>query len=244
MSSKLKKRPLKPRPRGRRGLDKAEILASAVELLAEQGEIGFSVRKLGAKVGVDPMTVLHHFHSKEDLLRAIADRSLATVQFPLPTDDWQDDLRKVATAYRDLAHRYPRLFHLHFRFHATGPADHISSEIVYRAVRKTGLPDSVAAGFGVSFYALVLGLGLAESEGLLRPLRPSEEQELEALDPLACPATRALIPAFKSLDSTRAFEYAVEAFIDGIEKRCVADGGRTARRARNKTTNGTAAARR
>jgi len=80
-------------------------------MLSRVGELGFSVRKLGVSIGVDPMTVLHHFGSREELLRQIADRALATVELPLPSDDWRVDLRNVAVAYRNLAHRHPRVFH-------------------------------------------------------------------------------------------------------------------------------------
>ena len=211
----------KPRPRGRRGLDRNVILDAAFDMLSREGEAGFSVRKLGLRIGVDPMTVLHHFRSRDELLRHIADRALATVELPLPTDDWKADLRAVARAYRNLAHRHPRLFHLHFRFHATGPADHASSEVVYRALRRTGLPDAEAAGLGLAFYAFILGFALAEAEGLLRPISDEDEAELGALDPLGYPATRALIPAFGSLDPDAAFEASVDAFIDGVAWRSV-----------------------
>jgi AcrR family transcriptional regulator len=193
-------------------------------MLSRDGEVGFSVRKLGVHIGVDPMTVLHHFGSKEELLRRIADRALATVQLPLPSDDWRADLRNVAVAYRDLAHRHPRVFHLHFRFHATGPADHASSEVVYRALRSAGLSDAKAAGLGLAFYAFILGYALAEAEGLLRPINAKDEAELRSLDPLACPATLALIPAFKALDRDAAFDASVQAFIDGVSWRCEAPG--------------------
>ena len=46
------------------------------------------------------------------------------------------------------------------------------------------------------------------------------EAELRALDPLAYPATRALIPAFKALDRDAAFHASVDAFIDGVSSRC------------------------
>jgi AcrR family transcriptional regulator len=195
-------------------------------MLSRDGEASFSVRKLGLRIGVDPMTVLHHFGSKGELLRRIADRALATVELPLPSVDWRADLRKVARAYRDLAHRHPRVFHLHFRFHATGPADHASSEVVYRALRNAGLIDADAAGLGLAFYAFILGYALAEAEGLLRPISDEDEAELQALDPLACPATLALIPAFKSLDRDAAFDASVEAFIEGVSCRCKAPAPR------------------
>ena len=212
-------RSAKKRPRGRRGIDRNEILEAAFELLSKEGEEGFSIRKVGGAMGVDPMTVLHHFHSKEALLRQIADKALASVDLPLPSGDWRKDLLAVAKAYRDLAHRHPKIFHLHFRFNATGPLDHASSEVVYRAMRSTGLPDAVAASLGLSFYAFVLGFALAETEGLLAPLSAAEEAELAALDPLGYPATRAFIPAFKKLDAQAAFTHAFNAFIAGIAAR-------------------------
>jgi AcrR family transcriptional regulator len=215
-------RKAKSRPRGRRGLDKNAILDAAFDMLSRDGEAGFSVRKLGSRIGIDPMTVLHHFGSKDELLRRIADRALATVELPVPTSDWRADLRNVACAYRDLARRHPRLFHLHFRFHATGPADHASSEAVYRALRSAGLPDADAAGLGLAFYAFILGYALAEAEGLLRPISDDDEAELRSLDPLACPATLALIPAFRALDRNAAFDASVDAFIDGVSCRCEA----------------------
>jgi AcrR family transcriptional regulator len=195
-------------------------------MLSQEGEVGFSVRKLGPRIGVDPMTILHHFGSKQELLRRIADKALASIALPAATDDWRANLRIVAKAYRDLARRHPRLFHLHFRFHATGPADHASSEVVYNALRRTGLPDDEVAGLGLAFYAFILGYALAEAEGLLRPIGEEDEAELGALDPIQYPATRALIPAFKSLDPDTAFDLSVDAFISGVTLRAENDASR------------------
>jgi hypothetical protein len=82
------------------------------------------------------------------------------------------------------------------------------------------LPDAEAAGLGLAFYAFVLGYALAEAEGLLQPISDEDEAELKGLDPLACPATLALIPAFKALDPDAAFDASVAAFIDGVACRC------------------------
>jgi len=204
------------RPKVRRRFDKQAILDAAFELFAEEGESGFSIRKLAASVGIDPMTVLHHFRSKDELLRAIADHAVRGVEIPLATASWQNDLKAVANTFRSLAHQYPRIFHLHFRYHATGPADHVASEIVYCAMRRAGLPDDRAAGLGLAFYAFVLGFALAEAEGLLRPINDADEAELGALDAGAYKATRALIPALKALDPDLAFSASMDAFIAGV----------------------------
>ncbi|MFA7307070.1 MAG: TetR/AcrR family transcriptional regulator C-terminal domain-containing protein [Hyphomicrobium sp.] len=204
------------RPKVRRRFDKQAILEAAFELFAEEGESGFSIRKLAASVGIDPMTVLHHFRSKDELLRALADHAVCGVEIPLATASWQNDLKAVANTFRSLAHRYPRVFHLHFRYHATGPADHVASEIVYCAMRRAGLSDDRAAGLGLAFYAFVLGFALAEAEGLLRPINEADEAELDALDAGAYKATRALIPALKALDPDLAFSASMDAFIAGV----------------------------
>ena len=204
------------KPRTRRKIDKQIILEAAFELFAVEGENGFSIRKLAGSIGVDPMTILHHVRSKEELLRAIADHAVESIQMPVATSSWQDDLKAVAEAYRSLAHRHPRVFHLHFRYHATGPADHVSSEIVYCAMRRAGLSDNDAAGLALAFYAFILGFALAEAEGLIRPIGPNDEAELNALDAETYKSTRALVPALKTLDPNAAFDASMDAFISGV----------------------------
>src|SRR4029078_2806943 len=86
----------KSRPRGRRGLDRDAILDTPFDMMSRVGEVDFSLRKLGSNIGVDPMTVLHHFGSKDELLRRIADRALAPGELPLPSPDRRAGLRKGA----------------------------------------------------------------------------------------------------------------------------------------------------
>ena len=143
-------------------------------MLSREGEGGFSVRKLGVAIGVDPMTVLH----REELLRQVADRALNSVELPLPTGDWKGDMRAVADAYREACRPAPPApLHLHFRFHATGARRPQVDEVVYRALRLAGLPDEEAAGLGLAFYAFILGHALAEAEGLLRPISGEDEAD-------------------------------------------------------------------
>ncbi|MGQ0457702.1 MAG: TetR/AcrR family transcriptional regulator [Hyphomicrobium sp.] len=219
---------MKAKAKTRGAISKSDILEAAFALFEAEGDEGFSVRKVAAQVGVDPMTVLHHFGSKRELLRAIADRAVHTVVIPPATDDWRHDLRSMGNAYRELALRNPRVFRLHFLFHATGPADHRAGEIVYRALLRAGRTDQEAAGLGLAFYAFVLGFALAEAEGLLHPIDDADEKELLGLCPEAFPASRALVPCFKTLNPNDTFDSALEICLDGLATSPRRDGaGRT-----------------
>ena len=187
-------------------------------MIAEGGEADFSLRKLASRVGVDPMTILYHVKSKQELLRSVADMALATVELPAPADDWRDDLRRVAQAYLDLAGRYPRVFPLYFRFYATGPADYRLGEAVYAALVRAGLSDAAAARLGLAFYTFVLGFALSVISGLLGPTSNEEITELQALAAEKFPITRRLIPAFVAFDTGLAFSEAIDAVLEGIAR--------------------------
>ena len=220
--------------KGRGSISKSDILDAAFALFEAEGHENFSVRKVAAGVNVDPMTVLHHFGSKRELLRAIADRAVSTIVIAPATDDWRKDLKSVGDAYRELAMRYPRVFRLHFEYHGTGPADHKSAEIVYRAILRCGRTEQDAAGLGLAFYAMVLGIAQAETEGLLMPITDVDEKELMALCPDEYRATRSLVPSFKRLNPTDAFDAAIELWLDGLAAGRPHDPSSGARRSRVK----------
>lgn len=213
----------KRNPHAPRGLDRDAVLDAAFALFEEAGDAGFSVRKLGARLGVDPMTVLHHVGSKDAILRGIADRALSGIEVEATDGCWRDALMAVAVAYRRRAHENPYVFRLHFRYRATGPADHASSEIVYRAMLDAGLNKADAAAIGLSFFAFVLGFALAEIEGLIKPLAGEELADIAGIDADLFPCKVSLIPSFQKLDPDQAFSKTMQAFIAGIGARAVAE---------------------
>lgn len=207
------------RARPKRGMDRQAIVEVAFAMIAEAGEAEFSLRKLAGRVGVDPMTILYHVRSKEELLRSVADRALTTVTLPAAATDWRDDLRRVARAYLDLARCYPRVFPLFFRFYATGPADYRLGEVVYAALVRAGLADVEAARLGLAFYTFVLGFALSAITGLVGQATDEEVAELDALPAETFPVTRRLIPHFVAFDTDLAFAEAIDVVLEGIARR-------------------------
>lgn len=70
-----------PPPRKRRSSDEAReaILDAAESMLREVGPAGIRLQEVAKAVGVSHPTVLHHFGSREGLLAAVVERTLASV---------------------------------------------------------------------------------------------------------------------------------------------------------------------
>lgn len=80
---------------------KMEIVLAAADLLAKQGEAGFSVREVAKSVGIKLASLQYHFPTKEDLVTEILDHVmnnyLEEIDFALATaDDNPEEQLKVA----------------------------------------------------------------------------------------------------------------------------------------------------
>ena len=84
------------------GLRPDEIVEVAHDLISEHGLAWFSMRKLAASLGVNPMTVYLRFENKDDLLDAVARRGLGRVELPhLPVDaPWEERATMLFLALR------------------------------------------------------------------------------------------------------------------------------------------------
>lgn len=199
-----------------RKLNKNELVLAAVNLIEEAGDHGFSLRKLGERVGCDPMAVLYHFKSKEGLLRAMADYLSGRIQ---PVDrhlPWDERLYDLARQYRTLALNYPQTFQQMQRFLNTGSADYLVLEQVYGALRDAGLSDAEIPAACVGWYAALYGLIQGELSGLIRPVTSQELDELQQWPAEDIPMLRRVLPRFVHLQSEQVFKMMMELIHDGL----------------------------
>jgi AcrR family transcriptional regulator len=70
------------RPRKRRSAEdaRAEILTVAEQRLIESGPASLRLQDLAAEVGVSHPAILHHFKSREGLVRAVVERAIGKLQ--------------------------------------------------------------------------------------------------------------------------------------------------------------------
>lgn len=83
-------------------LSRARIAAAALALIDADGLGGLSMRKLGAELGVEAMSLYHYIDNKSDLLDAVADHLYSEIDLPTSVDpsDWEQAIRRGLAAFR------------------------------------------------------------------------------------------------------------------------------------------------
>ncbi|MFF7095943.1 TetR/AcrR family transcriptional regulator [Streptomyces rubradiris] len=229
----------KPRRGGRggqpSGLDRERITGTSVRLLDAEGLDKFSMRRLAAELNVTAMSLYWYVDTKDDLLELALDAVYAELKLPDPDDtgeDWREQLRELATAYRQLLVRHPWLSPLAGRFLNIGPHSLAFSRAVQRVVRRAGLPAHGVTGAISAVFQFVYGYGTIESHFLTRiedtGLSPEEyfEQAMALVDEV--PGTAEVIGESRDIMAARGgdtvaemldrdFTFALDLLVAGIE---------------------------
>jgi AcrR family transcriptional regulator len=154
---------IRPRTRARRGEGsklREVILDAAERLLIEARDAdAVSMRAVADAVGVTPPSIYLHFADKQELIRAVCERSFAAFDDVVEragntTDDPVESLRRRARAYVQFGLDNPEQYRILFMGKAAGAAD---------PVDLSNMPGSLA------FLHLVEAVERALDAGLLRP---------------------------------------------------------------------------
>ena len=76
-------------------LSRESIARAALDLIDAEGLAGLSMRKLGAKLGVEAMSLYHYVANKDDLLDAAVEQIYLEIEIPVPDDPaaWEATVR-------------------------------------------------------------------------------------------------------------------------------------------------------
>lgn len=141
-------------PTPRITLSRERIVEVALALIDEIGLQAFSMRKLGAKLGADPMAVYRHLSDQEGLYDAIAERLFDQVDVDsLPwEDDWRVPIETYCHRLRDVLLEHPRA-------------------VTVFATRPIRSDNAIAAGERMMRRLTAAGFDAAEALALLRCVR-------------------------------------------------------------------------
>jgi AcrR family transcriptional regulator len=141
------------------------ILDGAIALIERDGPGALSMRRLGARLGVEGMAIYHHFDGREELLRAIGERLLGPLHELELGDDWREACRRFATALRGVALTQPATFQLL----GLQPFDTRASlqpvERLLQVLIADGFTPSAALGIYRATVSYARGYALAEATG-------------------------------------------------------------------------------
>ncbi len=163
------------------------MLDAALALLDAGGSGALTMRALGAVLEVNPMTVHHHFGSRDGLIAALADRVYADV-LPPSCSSARARLEGLLRAYRAEVKRHPALTLEVFRSQTAFPAQaRRISELLVALLLELGLAHPRALVWRDVLIDYLHGAALAEA---MRGLRDAPSSAApEPIDPRLDPLT-------------------------------------------------------
>jgi TetR/AcrR family transcriptional regulator, tetracycline repressor protein len=222
------------RPRaGQESLSRGRILEAALRLVDEEGMGALSMRRLGAELSVNPMSIYHHLPGKDTVISGLVELVFSGMEVRYPDGSpWQEQVRAWARAYRDLARSHPNLvLEIVSNAAAVTEAVLLVNEPLYAALDEAGLLPAEVVVAADSVVDFIHGFAIAEGA---QPLgHPFDRRELlERLEAGAIDVLPTMSRVFRALtadearyDFDQGFDASLGILLKGIEHSAV-DAGR------------------
>ncbi|MFQ6326584.1 TetR/AcrR family transcriptional regulator C-terminal domain-containing protein [Nocardia sp. CWNU-33] len=203
----------RPAPSGRTTLNRDYIATVALTVIDEAGIDGFTMRKLGAALGADPMAAYRHFTDQQDLFDAIAAAMFAELEMEtLPwQEDWPELMRTYAYRLRSTLRRHPNAVPIF----ATRPVRSATSvetgNWMLERLQGVGFPAAIGLQLARCLREYVIGHILSHTVATVAAQRsrtPAADSD----------GHRARIAAVDAVTNTDHFEIGLTAMLDGFGK--------------------------
>lgn len=210
------------RPSERVALSHERIVDAAVSFIDEHGLPGLSMRRLGALLGVEAMSLYRYVPSRELLLDAVVERIVDQMEadpdvLEAPEHGWQDYLQRLAHGVRRVALAHPKAFPLVASRPAEAPwlRPPLRSlrwvEAFLEGLQGEGFSDQATVEAYRAFTSFLLGHLLLEVAALGADLGPLDVVEEDAdRSPAPYPTVRRLKAQLREDHSALEFEDALE----------------------------------
>lgn len=150
----------------RKPLSQERVVAAALRLVDRRGLEALSMRRLGAVLGVEAMSLYKHVPDKSALLDLMVERVLAGVAPPAAGASWEDRVRHVAHELRRVACAHPHVFPLLATRVPAAPRAFAPLEVLLGALADAGLDDDAVLAHFWALIAWMTGALLAETAAL------------------------------------------------------------------------------
>jgi TetR/AcrR family transcriptional regulator, tetracycline repressor protein len=203
-----------------------------LRLVDEEGMGALTMRRLGAELGVNPMSIYHHLPGKDAVISGLVELVFSGMRVRYPGGSpWQDQVRAWAEAYRSLVCSHPNLvLEIVSNAAAMTEAVLLINEPLYAALDEAGLLPAQVVMVADSVVDFIHGFAIAE--GAQPPGHPFDRRELlERLEtggadvlPTMSRMFRALTADEAHYDFDRGFDAGLGILLKGIEASAIDAG--------------------
>ncbi len=217
-------------PSARIPLDRTRILTTAVQFIDEHGLLDLTMRKLGAVLGVEAMSLYRYVPGREELLDGVVDTIVGEMYddddvIHEPQDGWQDFLQRLAHGVRRIALAHPIAFPLVASRPPEAPwlrpplRNLHWVESFLHGLMSEGFSDKSAVAAYRAFTSFLLGHLLLEVSSLgadVGPLDVLDSGEHESEHLVEYPIVKRLSSALAEDHSAVEFEESLEHLLDRL----------------------------
>ena len=177
------------------------------------------MRRLGAELGVEAMSLYNHVPSKAALLDGIVEVFVNEIRLPDADADWKESVRMVGRSYREVALRHPRIVPVI----ALRPFNTLPTlrpvEYAFEIFKSAGFdPESALHAFR-TLAAFVTGYTLAETGAFFGEVAAEGQLTVDDLALEEFPRIQEVGPFLESNDHDEEFEFALDVIITGLESK-------------------------
>jgi TetR/AcrR family tetracycline transcriptional repressor len=197
-------------------LNRRRVLEEAVRFADREGLEALTMRKLGAELGVEAMSLYNHVPNKSALLDGMVEVLLGELEIPPENHSWEERIRDGYRALRRLAHEHPNVFPLL----VNRPPDTMDGvwlvEEFLKTLKEAGYGKETALHAFRSLSSYTLGYAMSEIRGFA--LEP-DGSRLGAyrLLPEEFPRISELKPQLEKVDHDAEFEFGLELILTGLQ---------------------------
>jgi AcrR family transcriptional regulator len=201
-------------------LTRQRVLEAALQLIDREGLEGFSMRKLGAMLGVEAMSLYNHVESKGALFDGVIELLIVQPPYPEKPDTTpREELWTFAHAFRDVLRAHPRVLPLVATSPLRTPATLAILDRLLETVQRaqiTGVQAIYALQCLVGFIVghTLLGMGTLPVAGLEPgPNGPTVWQQFPAE---RYPTLHALLPTIAQWQPDHEFDFGLQALFQSL----------------------------
>jgi AcrR family transcriptional regulator len=197
---------------------------AALTIVDREGLDGFSMRKLGRELGVDPMAAYYYFPNKAAVLDGIVDAVLAEINLrPDPDAPWDDQLRELARAMAAAMRAHPHALPVIATHPPFTDASTRQTEAAAAILHRAGLSPWHALLAIETLSSWLVGAALAEvglqPDGVADPTEAEVRARIARLPQDEFPILSAALVEWTPTAKEAGFEDSLEIFIAGIKAR-------------------------